>query len=227
MTTFEQTIQQVPPDAPARPLNPWLSMFVRPRQTMRQILDGESTRFVVGLAMLGGVLIMLDNASKNGLGESMPVATILGMAVLIGVPVGLTMLYLGGAVIGWTGSWFGGRGTAAEVRAALVWGRVPLYWAGLLWLPYIGLFGGDVFLNELPSVEAQPWALFVLLNLAVLETVLGVWGLVTLVFAVAEAHRFPAWNALGSIVTAMVLVVVPLVVLTMIAGVMWVLLMDW
>ena len=82
-------------------------------------------------------------------------------------------------------------------------------------------------MGEMPSVTAQPWLLFVLMNLAVLEMVLGVWGLVTLVFAVAEAHRFPAWNSLGSIVTAMVLVIVPLVLLAMIAGVMWVLFMDW
>ena len=226
MTTFEQTIQQVPPDAGARPLNPWLTMFVRPRQTMRQILDGDSTRFVVGLAMLGGVLTVLDHASMNSMGDRIPVSTIFAMAIPIGVLVGLIMLYLGGAVIQWTGSWFGGRGTAAEVRAALAWGRMPFYWAGLLWLPYLGFFGGEVFMGEMPSVEAQPWLLFVLMNLAVLEMGLGIWGLVTLVFAVAEAHRFPAWNSLGSIVTAMVLVVIPLVVLVMIAGVMSVIL-SW
>ncbi len=76
MTTFEQTIQQVPPnnpDTPTRPLNPWLSMFVRPRQTMRQILDGDSTRFVVGLAMLGGVLTVLDRASIDSMGDRIPV----------------------------------------------------------------------------------------------------------------------------------------------------------
>ena len=224
MTTFEQTIQQVPPEAPARPLIPWLTMFVRPRETMRQILDGDPNRFVVGLAMLGGVLTVLDRASIDGMGDRIPVSTIFAMAIPIGVLVGLIMLYLGGAVIQWTGSWFGGRGTAAEVRAALAWGRMPFYWAGLLWLPYLGFFGGEVFMGEMPSVEAQPWLLFVLINLAVLEMGMGIWGLVTLVLAVAEAHRFPAWNSLGSIVLAMVLVVVPLVVLAMIGGVIWVLL---
>ncbi len=220
MTTFEQTIQQVPPAAPARPLNPWFMMFVRPRQTMRQILDGDSTRFVVALAMLGGVLTVLDRASIDSMGDRIPVSTIFAMAIPVGVLVGLIMLYLGGAVIQWTGSWFGGRGTAAEVRAALAWGRMPFYWAGLLWLPYLGFFGGEVFMGEMPSVAAQPWLLFVLINLAVLEVGLGIWGLVTLVFAVAEAHRFPAWNSLGAIVIGMVLVVIPLVLLAMIAAVL-------
>ena len=198
-----------------------------PRQTMRQILDADPTRLVVPLAMLAGVLTVLDRASIQSMGDRMPVSSIFAMAIPVGVIVGLIMLYIGGAVIQLTGSWFGGRATAAEVRAALAWGRMPFYWAGLLWLPYIGLFGGEVFMGEMPSVEAQPWLLLVLLNLAVLEMGLGIWGLVTLVFAVAEAHRFPAWNSLGSIVTAMVLVIVPLVVLAMIAGVMAVLLMGW
>jgi hypothetical protein len=223
MTTFEQMIRQVPPDVPARPLCPWLTMFIRPRQTMRQILDGDPTRFVVLLAMFGGVLMVLDRASIDAMGDRMPVTSIFAMAIPVGVIVGLIMLYLGGAVIRWTGSWFGGRATAAEVRAALAWGRMPFYWAGLLWLPFLGLFGGEVFMGEMPSVEAQPWLLLVLLNLAVLEMGLGIWGLVTLVFAVAEAHRFPAWNSLGSIVVAMVLIVVPFIVLAMIAGVMRVL----
>ena len=226
MTTFEQMLQQVPsdapdaPDAPARPAYPWLTMFVRPRQTMRQILDGDSTRFVVGLAMLGGVLTVLERASINGMGDRMPVPSIFAIAFPVGVLVGLIMLYLGGAVIQWTGSWFGGRATAAEVRAALAWGRMPFYFAGLLWLPYLGFFGGEVFMGEMPSVEAQPWLLFVLMNLAVLEVGLGIWGMVTLVLAVAEAHRFPAWNSLGSIVLAVILILVPLVLLVMIAGVL-------
>ena len=114
----------------------------------------------------------------------------------------------------------GARATAPEARAAFAWGRMPFYFAVLLWLPYLGFFGGEVFMGEMPSVEAQPWLLFVLMNLAVLEVGLGIWGMVTLVLAVAEAHRFPAWNSLGSIVLAVVLIAVPLVLLAMIAGVL-------
>ncbi len=223
MTTFEQTIQQVPPDpsaAPARPLYPWLTMFVRPRQTMRQILDADPTRFVVPLAMLAGVLTVLDRASIDSMGDRMPVSSIFAIAFPVGVIVGLVMLYLGGAVIQWTGSWFGGRATAGEVRAALAWGRMPFYAAGLLWLPYLVFFGGEVFMSEMPSVEARPWLLLVLINLAVLEVGLSIWGMITLVLAVAEAHRFPAWNSLGSIALAVVLVGVPLVLLVMIAAVL-------
>jgi len=223
MTTFEQTIQQVSPDAPdatARPVYPWLTMFVRPRQTMRQILDRDSTRFVVPLAMLGGVLAVLNRASIESMGDRMPVSSIFAIAFPVGVIVGLIMLYLGGAVIQWTGSWFGGRATAGEMRAALAWGRMPFYAAGLLWLPYLGFVGGEVFMGEMPSVEARPWLLLVLINLAVLDVGLGIWGLVTLVLAVAEAHRFPAWNALGSIVLGVVLIAVPLVLLAMIAAVL-------
>ncbi len=224
MTTFEQTIQPEPSlETPARSLTPWLAMFVRPRQTMRQILDDDPTRLVALLAMLGGVLTVLDSASIDSMGERIPVPTIFAMAIPVGVLTGFIMLYLGGAVIQLTGSWLGGRATAVEVRAALAWGRVPIYWAGLLWLPYLGFFGGEVFMSEMPSVTAQPWLLFVLINLAVVETGLGVWGLVTLVLAVAEAHRFSGWRSLGSIVLAVVLIIVPLVMLAMILGVLAVL----
>ena len=133
MTTFEQTIQpERSPETPARSLSPWFTMFITPRQTMRQILDDDPTRLVVLLAMLGGVFTVLDRASIDSMGERMPVSVIFAMAIPVGVVAGCIMLYLGGAVIQVTGSWLGGRATAVEVRAALAWGRMPIYWAGLL-----------------------------------------------------------------------------------------------
>lgn len=223
MTTFEQTIQQLPEQTPARPLNPWFMMFVRPRATMRQVLDDDPTRLVIPLAMLGGWLNVLDQASIKGLGDTIPVSTIFALSIPIGVIGGLIALYLCAAVIQWTGHWLGGRATVVEVRAALTWGRMPVYWAGLLWLPYLGFFGGEIFMTQMPSVESTPWLLFALLNLAVLELGLGIWGLVTMVLAVAEAHRISGWRSLGCILLAMVMILIPLFVLAMIAGVIFVL----
>jgi len=201
MTTFEQTMQPVP--VQARSLNPWFTMWLHPRATTRQILDTDPARLVIVLAMFGGVLNALDRASLKSLGDDLPVPMIFALAIPVGMIGGLIALYLGGALIRWTGSRLGGQASAVQVRAALAWGHVPVYWAGLLWLPYLGFFGDEIFMSEMPSVEARPWLLLVLVNLAVLEMGLGIWGLVTLVLAVAEAHRFSGWRSLGSIVLAM------------------------
>ena len=168
--------------------------------------------------MVGGALNALDRASIKGLGDELSVPMIFAIAIPVGMIAGVIALYLGGALIRWTGSWLGGQASTGQVRAALAWGHVPVYWAGLLWLPYLGLFGDEIFLSEMPSVEARPWLLFVLVNLAVLELGLGFWGLVTLVLAVAEAHRFSGWRSLGSIVLAMLVLIVSLMMLGLVLG---------
>ena len=216
MTTFEQTMQPVP--VPTRSLNPWFTMWLHPRATTREILDTDPTRLVIVLAMLGGVLSALDRASIKSLGDDMSMPMVFAVAITAGIIAGVIALYLGGALVRWTGSWLGGQGTAEEVRAALAWGHVPVYWAGLLWLPYLGFFGHEIFLSEMPSVEARPWLVFALVNLAVVEMGLGFWGMVTLVLAVAEAHRFSGWRSLGSIVMAMLVLIVSLMMLVLVLG---------
>ena len=211
MTTFEQTMQPVP--VQTRSLNPWFTMWLHPRATTREILDTDPARLVIALAMFGGVLNALDHASVASLGEELSVPMIFALAIPVGMVAGVIALYLGAALIRWTGSWLGGQASAGEVRAALAWGHLPVYFAAVLWLPYLGFFGNEIFMSEMPSVQARPWLLLVLLNLAVLEKGLVVWGLVTLVLAGAEAHRFSGWRALGSIVMAVLVLIVPLMML--------------
>ena len=211
MTTFEQTMQPVP--VQTRSLNPWFTMWLHPRATTREILDTDPARLVIALAMFGGVLNALDHASVASLGDELSVPMIFALAIPVGMVAGVIALYLGAALIRWTGSWLGGQASAGEVRAALAWGHLPVYFAAVLWLPYLGFFGNEIFMSEMPSVQARPWLLLVLLNLAVLEKGLVVWGLVTLVLAVAEAHRFSGWRSLGSIVMAVLVLIVPLMML--------------
>lgn len=214
MTTFEQTMQLVP--VQTRSLNPWFTMWLHPRATTREILDTDPARLVISLAMFGGVLNALDHASVASLGEELSVPMIFALAIPVGMVAGVIALYLGAALIRWTGSWLGGQASAGEVRAALAWGHLPVYFAAVLWLPYLGFFGNEIFMSEMPSVQARPWLLLVLLNLAVLEKGLVVWGLVTLVLAVAEAHRFSGWRSLGSIVMAVLVLIVPLMMPAMV-----------
>ena len=211
MTTFEQTMQPVP--VQTRSLNPWFTMWLHPRATTREILDTDPARLVIALAMFGGVLNALDHASVASLGEELSVPMIFALAIPVGMVAGVIALYLGAALIRWTGSWLGGQASAGEVRAALAWGPLPVYFAAVLWLPYLGFFGNEIFMGERPAGEAGRWGRLVLRNLAVRERGVVVWGLVTLVLAVAEAHRFSGWRSLGSIVMAVLVLIVPLMML--------------
>jgi hypothetical protein len=57
--------------------------------------------------------------------------------------LGIIHLDIGGAILRWTGSWFGGQASSEEVRAAIAWSSVPRIWALLLLIPELALFRNE------------------------------------------------------------------------------------
>src|SRR5439155_17205593 len=121
-----------PPHAPPSRLNPWVSLWLRPRPTMRQILDTDPRRMVVPLVLLYGVLSGLTIATFPALPEFVPRAIVGAVGVVVLPLLGLVALYLGGFLLRLTGGWLEGQGDAVAVRCALAWSCVPGLWVGVL-----------------------------------------------------------------------------------------------
>jgi len=54
-------------------------------------------------------------------GDELSVPIIFIAALIVGSIGGVISLYIGGAILRWTGSLFGGQATSEEVRAAIAW----------------------------------------------------------------------------------------------------------
>lgn len=191
--------------------NPWIALWIKPRATIRKILDTDPKRMVLWLAMAGGFASGLDQASIRNLGDQFPLAAILAYSALGGLVGGPLTLYLGGALVKWTGRWIGGQATAPEVRAALGWANIPHIWRLPLWIPQWVLLGPELFTSQATRIEGNPSLGITLMGLGVVEAVLGIWALVILLKCIGEAERFSAWKALGNLILAGVVFTVPIV----------------
>ena len=58
-------------------LNPWFSMWLHPRQTIRQIVSTNPDRLVVLLAAVGGIAEALTNAASDSKGDDISLQAIL------------------------------------------------------------------------------------------------------------------------------------------------------
>lgn len=181
-------------------LNPWVSIWLKPRETIRWIVATDPTRQVILLAALGGISQSLDRAAGRSAGDVLSVPVIFLIALIGGSIGGILSLYIGGAILRWTGSWFGGQATTEEVRAAIAWSSVPTIWALLLWIPELILFREEMFLTVTPRIDASPLLLFLLLGFAVVEITIGIWTFIIFLKCVGEVHRFSAWKALGAVI---------------------------
>jgi len=201
-------------------LNPWTSIWTRPRATIRQIVDTDPKYMVIPLAILGGIVQAFDNASTRNLGDELPLGGII-VAALIGGPIGgLISLYLAGWLVRVTGGWLSGKADAKKVRAAIAWGQVP----AIATLPLIGLqialFGIEMFTEFTPELDANDQMLYVLLATGVVEMILGIWAIVAVIKCVAEVHEFSAWRSLGAMFLAFLLLLGVLLIPIMLIGIM-------
>ena len=193
----------------ARGVTPFFSIWVRPRRTMRAIIDSNPQRLVLVLAALSGFGSALDNASTSSIGDgnNIPVVAIVALSAVAGSLGGILTLYVGGFVMKWAGRPLGGRATQVEVRAALAWSTVPLIWALPLWIPELALAGREMFTTATPILAASPLRAVLLVLVVLLEVVLGIWSFVLFLKCLGEVHGFSAWKSLAAVLLSVLAIV--------------------
>jgi hypothetical protein len=170
--------------------NPWKTMWLRPRATIRSLVNHEPTQNVDRLAILMGITQVIER-NNAGDGTFQSVLVTLAMAALLGPVAGLIGIRISGAVSGWIGRKLGGMATNEEVRAAFAWSAVPRITALPLQI---------LFLLILPFFSATNPAIGLLLvGMGGVLTVLGLWEFILSVATLAEVHRFSIWRAIGTI----------------------------
>jgi hypothetical protein len=175
-------------------INPWIHIWVRPKKTMRFILDRDSKRVIIRLAIIGGVVssftwleyIWSIYPDRQDLKQNLYTVLIL----IGGGFSGLIYLYVAGWLYKLTGSWLGGKGTYTDVKCAVGWSNYPFILANV---------ASFLSLLAIPN----PWlqAIF-----GLIDVVIVVWSVMIFLNLVGGAHRFSAWRALLAFIIGLVLV---------------------
>jgi len=197
--------------------SPWLSMWTRPRRTIRQIVESDRRGHVIALAAIPGVWYALDRASVESLGDRLPLLRILAASTIMGTLWGITLMYFYALALHASGYWLRGRASTAELRAAIAWPNVITIWALLLWIPEVLIFGDELFTTVPSDGAANPLqALFPALVL--LEAVAVGWAVVVFLKCVGEVQGFSVWRALANAFLAGLVLIAPLVVIRFIVN---------
>jgi Yip1 domain len=193
--------------------NPFLTIWTRPRATIRGIVDTDPYHFMVSLTVLGGISNALDRARNQHAGDSLSLSGVLMSCMVGGVLGGLFALYVGGGILKWVCSWLGGRASFKEVRAAMAWSHVPVVAALAITVLQLLLFDNELFTTKTPHLDASPALRQLFMALNGVEFVLAIWSLVLFVKCLGEVNGFSAWRALGSLFLAFLIIAIPLVLI--------------
>ena len=197
------------------PRNPWFSMWLHPRRTIRQIVEADPGRLVLVLAAVGGIVEALTNATSDSQGDNLSLRTILLTALIAGPLMGIVGLWLGSILLRWTGGWIGGQADSRRIRTALAWANVPLLWSLILWGPALLLFGAELFTTATPIIEASSMFAGLYLVFSFGIGIFSLWAFVVLFHALGEVQGFSAWRALLNTILAILAVAIPLIVLAL------------
>ena len=203
---------------PEEPMNPWFTIWVAPRATMRQILDSDPRRMVHLLAAAGGAVQGLEGHIPEVLSELVPLSLLVGFKVTFGALFAVIALYIFSFLVRLTGGWIDGKGDFTAVRAALAWANIPTIWGLLTWIPIFIFLGTDAFNVNPASLLEEPGGMMLIIPLMIIGLVLGIWQLVIILKCIAEAHRFTAWHSLAAALLALMIFAVPIGLLAVLAA---------
>lgn len=185
-------------------------MWLRPRATIQHVIDTAPSRWVIVIAMISGISSALDRAALRESGDVFSVATIFGLAIVLGPIGGIIQLYLFGGLLRWTGSWIQGEAEYEEIRAAIAWSSIPIVWSIWLWVPSVLIFGEELFTSETPMLDADPFLAVQLIAFGFVEFAIGIWAFVIFLLALAQVQRFSVTRALINVIMAVLIIFLPL-----------------
>jgi len=183
--------------------SPWVTIWYRPRLTVRAIIESDPKRDVLLIAILFGLLSSFPSMVMFMQGDFL--LLLLGMLfVFIGGPIfGIVWLYVTGAIFGFTGMLLGGQGTGAEVRAGIAWGYVPMLVVVALTIPLMMTVmllipnSQDFMMNPTASMGALSTIGSCFMFLSVPLSLYGFYFV--FLQSLAEAQQFSGWRAFGSV----------------------------
>lgn len=194
-------------------MNPWLKIWVQPRETIRAIVRANPKMYFPLLSGIYGFPMLLQFAQNLSLGEKFSSFTILIGALVLATFAGMLGITIVSWLIHWTGKWIAGIGSFERIRAAVAWSNVPNLINGLIWLFMTAVFNGRLFTKGFGEVAFVGAELQIVFFAFLAQVIIAVWAFIILLKTVGEVQGFSAWKALLNILIPFFTVVIALWIL--------------
>jgi hypothetical protein len=117
---------------------PWLSIWIEPRATIREIIAGDPRRGVTAIAASVGALGFLTLGLLERANLSISFTNwVLLIGTILAAPAAVILLNLEAVLCAVSGWALDGDGTIAQARAAIAWSWTPFLWLCLIAIPIL------------------------------------------------------------------------------------------
>ena len=196
-------------------MNPLLSIWSQPKNTVQYMLENKPIRYLIFLAALSSFASgFLAFADKGFLVEfSLPV--ILLLITLLSIVIGVLGLGLSAVIYTWIARLLGGTGTIRNTSYAVAAGAIPTIWTMPLGIIAVILYGKNLFMQpDIFSITNMSTGFYLLYNLILLG--ISIYGIVILSKGIGLVHNFSALRGFGTVmifIGIMILISIMIIIL--------------
>jgi hypothetical protein len=191
-------------------LNPFVSMLLKPRKTIQQLLHSYDAGIVFILILIASIAKSFDLSSFLSLGNDHKILYIILFAISFGFVRALFVYTIFARLLTNIGNSLGGKATIERVRSALAWSSIPIIWAILLWIPDIVILKGNIFKYEFLNDVYSTLEVFTYYGISVLELIITIWSFMIFLVCLSEAQKLSMKKAFWSVFLLTLLIVVPI-----------------
>lgn len=178
-------------------MNPILSIWTQPKETLRYMIDQKSMRYALVLVLLAAFSSGIMNFSDSGFFESLSLPAILtisvGSVLLLSVPA----WYINALIYTWVGKLLGGTGNWRQMCQVVAAGMIPTIWTMPIGIMAVIIYGKTLF-------DAPPGE-FGITNMSIgfylLHTIIligfGIFSTIIISKGIGLVHNFSAWRGFG------------------------------
>jgi hypothetical protein len=202
-------------------MNPWRTMWVEPRQTVRAVIAENPNRCLWLLAAIYGFSSILNLFQSMAVGGAVSTWALVFLAAVLSPLWGYAVFAIWAWLISWTGKWLHGAGNFTTVRAAYAWSCVPLAPNALIWICLVLLLKGQLFQNFIDGHLLSSMQVTLLFVLLLAKMLFVIWAVVLYLNALAEVQKFSILKTILNVIIAGAIGAVVLIVLySLLAGLM-------
>ncbi len=185
---------------------PWLSIWTEPRITIRRIINGGSTKFILLLAISWEIVFAFSRASSQNIGDRFPFHYIILTILFVGSIGGIIHFYIFSFFIHWIAGKLGGKAKITEVREAIAWSYVPYVVIFALWLFRIFIYGDASFKSDMTLFGISQFWQSVFFLFTIIDIILEIWGLWIIIQCLSEVNLFSSGKAFLSLLLSNIII---------------------
>ena len=195
-------------------MNPFLSIWLHPKQTARYVIEHKTMVYVLVILVLGYIGSGFSAFMDTKLYPELSYIWILLIVIIFAPIFGTIIMFIMSGIVFLVGKLLKGTGSFWDVFKAASLSCIPTIFLGPLYLLWMFASPESFFYPDESSTVALILSIFIV--------IIGIWSSVILIAAVAEAHQFSIIRSIITLIIPAILVFISIVGLLVVIAIIFV-----